>query len=81
MNYTKIKVSVIDQTLIFDELPKLASGGIDEVQITVTFDDVWNGLEKTAVFYRTLGAVYHIPIDETDSVVVPYEVMKNQGNF
>ncbi len=79
MDYTKIKASVNDQTLSVEELPKLASGGVDEVKISVEFDPMWENLEKTAVFYRKMGAVYHVDIDENNEVVVPYEVMKTKG--
>jgi len=79
MNYTVISVQTEDQTLIVQNMPKLASGGSDEVKISVEFDPMWDGLEKTAVFYRKMGAVYHVAIDENNEVVVPYEVMKTKG--
>ena len=79
MNYTVVSVQTEDQALIVKNMPKLASGGNDEVKVCVEFDSMWDGLEKTAVFYRKMGAVYHVKLDENNEAVVPYEVTKNKG--
>ena len=81
MSYTQISVQVEDQALVMKDVPKLASGGNNEVQVCAQFDEVWDGFEKTAVFYRKMGAVYHVALDENGCAVVPCEVMKNKGAF
>ena len=81
MSYTQISVQVEDQTIVMNNVPKLASGGSNEVQICAVFDEIWEGFEKTAVFYRKMGAVYHVALDENGCAVVPCEVMKNKGVF
>ncbi|MBQ8831296.1 MAG: hypothetical protein IJ017_06830 [Oscillospiraceae bacterium] len=81
MSYTQIGVKVEDQTLKVTNVPKLASGGVDVVQVCAEFDAMWDGFEKTAVFYKKLGAVYHVAMDENNCAVVPCEVMKTKGAF
>ena len=81
MSYTKISAQVEDQSVMLTNVPKLASGGNNEVQICIEFDTLWNGFKKTAVFYKKFGAVYHVALDSSGCVVVPSEVMKNKGIF
>ena len=80
MSRTTITVRVVDQTIHVVTLPRIASGGVDELQIRFDFCSLWDGCGKTAVFYRDPTQVYHIPI--VDSVaVVPHEVLAEAGHF
>lgn len=80
MNKTVITARVIDQTIQLVIMPRIASGGVDELQIRFDFCSLWDGCGKTAVFYRDPAQVYHIPI--VDSVaVVPHEVLAEAGHF
>lgn len=78
--YTKIVAQVFDQTLRVTNIPKLASGGENEVRVEVTFDTLWTGFGKTAIFYREnkKNQVYHV-VMKSDSCVIPREVMVEPG--
>lgn len=80
MGKTVILARVVDQCLQLTNVPLLASGGIDEVQVHFTFCHLWTGLTKTAVFYRPGGDVFHILIDG-GAATVPAEVMEASGEF
>lgn len=75
---TVITAKCVDQTLRITNLPKLTSGGAEEVRIEVTFCELWSGLGKTAVFYRNKGKVYQVVMVD-DACVIPYEVMMEPG--
>ena len=78
--YTKIVAQVFDQTLRVTNIPKLASGGENEVRVEVTFDTLWTGFGKTAIFYREnkKNQVYHV-VMKSDSCIIPREVMVEPG--
>lgn len=75
---TIIKAQVNDQTLRVTSLPKLASGGAEEIRVEVTFCSKWDGMGKTAVCYRNKGKVYEV-VMVNDACVIPYEVMTEPG--
>lgn len=76
---TVIKVKCVDQTLVFASTPLVASGGINEDFMQFTFCSKWDGLEKTAVFWRSEADVYHVLLDEENTVQVPPEVTADAG--
>lgn len=78
--YTKIVAQVFDQTLRVTNIPKLASGGENEVRVEVTFDTLWTGFGKTAIFYREnkKNQVYHV-VMKADSCLIPREVLVEPG--
>jgi predicted phosphodiesterase len=78
--YTKIVAQVYDQTLRVTNIPKLASGGENEVRVEATFDGLWAGFGKTAIFYRSekKNQVYHV-VMKNDTCVIPREVMAEPG--
>lgn len=76
---TVIKVKCVDQTLVFASTPLVASGGINEDFMQFTFCSKWDDLEKTAVFWRSEADVYHVLLDEENSVQVPPEVTADAG--
>jgi hypothetical protein len=80
MSYTKITARIVDQTLQLSNVPLLASGGVEEIQITCKFCPLWDGYGKAAVFFRKNGPVFTLPLVD-DAVVVPWEVLTEAGDF
>ena len=78
--YTTIKARVNDQTLQLVNLPTLASGGVNENRVEVTFCNLWDGHTKTAVFFRNAAKVYHVLMNG-DACMVPHEVTAEEGAF
>lgn len=79
MSYTRIKVQVVDQTMQLTSLPALASGGVNENLVEFTFCPLWDGLGKTAVFYRDPSKVYHVVLANDNTCTVPAEVAAEAG--
>ena len=76
-----IRASVTDQVLKITEAPVVASGGQNEVKITFTFCEKWDGCVKTAIFYRDEDNAFHCILDEENTCVVPWEVCYENGTF
>lgn len=76
---TIIKLKCLDQVLTFESTPVVASGGLEEDRIQVEFCSKWNGLTRTAVFWRSEQEAYHVPLDESDSCAIPPEVLTDEG--
>nr|DAW29131.1 MAG TPA: nucleoid-associated protein [Caudoviricetes sp.] len=80
MGTTLIKAKVTDQMLEFALKPMVASGGINEDVIEFEFDELWDGFDTVAVFYRSKREVFHQKI-VNNSCTVPSEVLRAQGVF
>lgn len=78
---TIIKLRCIDQVLTFESTPVVASGGLEEDRLVVEFCGKWDGMTKTAVFWRTEDDAYHVPLDENDGCTIPPEVLAEAGVF
>ena len=76
---TIIQVKCTDQVLTYENTPIIASGGVKEDHIQFTFCEKWDGLTKTAVFWRSEKEVYHVMLDESDGCAVPPEVLASAG--
>lgn len=76
---TIIKVKCTDQVLVFDNTPLIASGGLEEDFVDFSFCSKWDGLVKTAVFWRSEKEVYHIILDDNDQCPIPPEVLADEG--
>lgn len=76
---TIIKVRCTDQVLTYENTPVIASGGLQEDFISFSFCGKWDGLVKTAVFWRSEEEVYHVLLDEADSCPIPPEVLTVEG--
>lgn len=76
---TTIKLRCLDQVLTFESTPVIASGGLEEDFIQVDFCSKWDGLNKYAVFWRSKGEAYHVPLDASDSCAIPHEVLTDEG--
>lgn len=80
MGTTLIKAKVTDQTLEFTLKPMVASGGVNEDVIEFEFDELWDGFDTVAVFYRSKREVFHKKIVD-NRCTVPSEVLRSQGVF
>lgn len=78
--YSTITAKVVDQTLTITNVPKLASGGENEIRVEASFDSYWSGLGKTAIFYRKENQVYKV-LMVNDVCVIPREVMATAGTL
>lgn len=78
--YTTISLQCIDQTLQPTNLPRITSGGKKEVRVEFSFDALWNGLGKTAIFYRDKSLVYHALLQD-DACMIPWAVMMEPGRL
>lgn len=76
---TIIKVKCTDQVLAFENTPVIASGGLGEDFVSFEFCSKWDGLAKTAVFWRTETDAYHVILDESGSCAIPPEVLTQEG--
>lgn len=80
MGTTLIKAKVTDQILEFTLKPMVASGGVNEDVIEFEFDELWDGFDTVAVFYRSKREVFHKKIVD-NRCTVPSEVLRAQGGF
>lgn len=78
MGHTTINIMCVDQTLQLTNSPVLASGGVKVDRINFSFCPLWEGLTKTAVFYRSTEEVYHVLLSG-DSCTIPAEVLVSPG--
>lgn len=76
---TIIKLRCVDQVLAFETTPVIASGGLQEDFIQVSFCSKWTGLAKTAVFWRNEKDAYHVLLDENGRGHIPPEVLIDEG--
>lgn len=78
MGTTLIKAKITDQILEFTLKPMVASGGVNEDVIEFEFDELWDGFDMVAVFYRSKLNVFHKKIVD-NKCTVPSEVLRTQG--
>ena len=78
---TTIQVKVIDQNLQILNSPMVASGGLQETSMQFEFCEKWDGLGKTAVFYRDKSNVYNVVLDGENKCIIPDEVMQTAGRI
>lgn len=67
-----------DSSLSVREKHLLASGAVNAYPVRFTFSSVWDGLVRTAVF-RVGESSYSVPLDESGTCRIPWEVLKNSG--
>lgn len=76
---TTVRVKCVDQALMVNA-PRLASGGVNEIRLEVSFCHLWAGMAKTAVFYTDPVKTYHVPM-EGDACTIPAEVTDTPGTI
>lgn len=57
----------------------LTSGNAEYVQCRFAFDEDWNGLVKTAVFYQQAGTACAVLLDDSEACMVPAQAMLCEG--
>ena len=75
-----IKIKCVDQSLTIANRPLIASGGQQENMMIFEFCAMWDGFEKTAVFYRNENEVYNVLIVNNECEI-PNEVLEEEGKF
>ena len=75
-----INVSVIGEHLTLMNQPVLASGTVKAVQIQFSFDAVWDGYSKIALFWDESDEVYAWQV-VNDLATVPHEVVASAGRL
>lgn len=79
MANTRIVLDCIDQELIVNKAPVVASGGTNETILEVNFSSHWDGLGKSAVFFTSnYKTVYEIVMSNNECTV-PYEALIEHG--
>lgn len=78
---TIINVECMDQELVITNSPVIASGGVHENFIAFNFCEKWDGLGKTAVFYRNEKERFYSVLDPDDVCEVPHEVTDYEGTM
>ena len=78
--FTTVSLQCIDKTLQPTNLPKLTSGGKKEIRVEFAFDALWDGLGKTAIFYRDKSLVHHALLTD-DACLIPWHVMMEPGRL
>ena len=81
MGKTIIQVSCVDQTLRLKNSPKIASGGVGEDYLQVSFCSMWDGYAKVAVFFRDRDTVYPVALDDTNECLIPSVVLADPGRL
>lgn len=72
---TVISLMTNDQTLTATAQPTVASGDVETVQVTVEFDEAWNGFTKSAVFYTKKDPARYEVLLLGDRCLIPFEVL------
>lgn len=75
---TEIKVKCIDQVLIVENSPDIASGDVNVDKVTFSLCPKWDGYTNVAVFYNDPEKTYCVMLDENNSAIIPSEVMSDQ---
>lgn len=77
---TTVSLRCIDKTLQPTNLPRLTSGGKNEIRVEFTFDAHWDGFGKTAMFYRDNKLIYHALL-VGNACTVPWPVIMEPGRL
>ena len=75
---SQISVKCIDQVLIVEDAPDIASGDVLTDSVKFTFCPLWDSYSKVAVFYNDPDNTYPVMLDENNIATIPSEVMKDQ---
>ena len=74
-----MEITVTGQYLNITKKNLYASDSQEYLKAKFIFDDDWEGLTKTAVFYQNAESVYHVILDSEGSCIVPYEALTESG--
>lgn len=79
--YTLITVNCTDQEMTVMDVPVIASGDAQTDKIKFYFCPKWDGMVKTAVFYRDGVEPINRLVDVNSEVIIPQEILKDEGIF
>lgn len=79
MASTIIKLDCIDKKLIANEVPVIASGGVNDTTIEVNFSTEWDGLGKSAVFFNEKYETVYEVVLTNNACTIPGEVLTDPG--
>ncbi|MBP9989438.1 MAG: hypothetical protein KBT46_08065 [Ruminococcus sp.] len=80
MKKTDVQITVLDQKLLLLKPPQIASGGQNEDTVKFTFSEHWDGMAKTAIFYRDVNEVYSVSLTN-DECLIPAFVLTTEGTL
>ena len=81
MAVTKVLLDCVDQKLIVTEVPVIASGGINDNVVVITFTAEWNGLAKSAIFFTSnYKTIYEVVLTNGEATI-PAEVLNEPGEL
>lgn len=75
---SEIRVKCIDQVLIIENSPDIASGDVNIDRVVFDLCPKWDGFTNVAVFYNDPENVYQVMLDENNTAIIPSEVMRDQ---
>lgn len=75
---SEIRIKCIDQVLIVENNPDIASGDVNVDRVTFDLCPKWSGYTNVAVFYNDPKNVYQVMLDENNTAIIPSEVMRDQ---
>ena len=78
---SQLKARCIDQVLTFENTPVITSGDVNYDSIMFDFCSRWDGFTKTAIFYRSEDEVYYQLLDDTNTCIIPNEVLTEKGDI
>lgn len=73
-----ILIKCIDQVLIVENNPDIASGDVNVDRVTFDLCPKWDSYTNVAVFYNDPENVYQVMLDENNTAIIPSEVMRDQ---
>jgi hypothetical protein len=77
----KLNLKLENQLLTITNREIMASGTVNVDQCTFTFDTVWTGYAKTAVFYQRKMHPFYAVLDSNNTCVIPAGAMANVGTL
>ena len=75
---SEIRIKCIDQVLIVENTPDIASGDRNVDRVVFDLCPKWDGYTPVGVFYNDPEKVYPVLLDENLSAYIPAEVMSDQ---
>lgn len=68
-----------DGSRLFADQPVIASGSVGTAAVQFTFDPLWAGYEKSALF-RIGAKKYTVLLDKDGACIVPQEALQRSGD-
>lgn len=77
--YTVIEVKCTDQEMTVMDVPVISSGDVQTDKVHFEFCPKWDGMLKTAVFYRDGIDPINVFVNSDNEAIIPQEVLKDSG--